>query len=392
VTYTESHPWLTFNLRLDYDDNARLWTLLGEAYSKCGHLAGAPLAPAVARELSAVYRAKGAAATTAIEGNTLSETQVRAILDRRESLPPSQRYLQQEVENVLDALAGLADHIHAGTPVAITTAWLRDQNRLVLRDLDVDDHVRPGEYTTTQLVVGGYRGAPPEAVPYLMDRLTSWLDQFTKSAEGQSDSIRFFQAFLAATLGHLYFAWIHPFGDGNGRTARLLECAILTKSGVVPWVSTNLLSDHYNRTRTEYYRRLDAASKRGDVAGFMRYAAQGFVDMLREQIAGVQHQQLMVSWINYVHDRFQGEPTTQPSARARLLLFALPPEGVAVNELRLLTPKLAEQYAGKDDKTISRDVNKLVGLDLAEKMGGRIRPKIEIMAAFIPRTAGDTAR
>jgi Fic family protein len=42
----------------------------------------------------------------------------------------------------------------------------------------------------------------------------------------------------------------HPFGDGNGRVARLIEVQILSESGVIPDVATGLLSDHYSKTRT----------------------------------------------------------------------------------------------------------------------------------------------
>ena len=54
---------------------------LGEARSKCEHIAGVPLRPTVARELHQLYLAKGVLGTTAIEGNTLSEEQVRQLLE-----------------------------------------------------------------------------------------------------------------------------------------------------------------------------------------------------------------------------------------------------------------------------------------------------------------------
>jgi Fic family protein len=242
-------------------------------------------------------------------------------------------------------------------------------------------------------VVGNYRGAPPEDIPFLMDKLVHWLNELMAPTSERPENLRFFQAFLAATLGHLYIALIHPFGDGNGRTARLLECAVLTQSGLVPWVSTNLLSNHYNRTRTEYYRRLDAASRHGDVLGFLRYAAEGFVDQLREQIATVQRQQLQVSWINYVHERFEEQPNTEPATRQRKLLFALDPGGSPIDSLRRLTPELAERYAGKESKTVTRDVNKLVELGLAEKTGSRqLRPRMELIEAFIPGRSGTPVR
>ncbi|MGH3545053.1 MAG: Fic family protein, partial [Mycobacteriales bacterium] len=302
--YLKTHPWLTFSFAIEFDKPAQLWALLGEAYSQCRYLTGAPLTPITAHELACVYLVKGALASTAIEGNTLSEAEARDIHDGRKQLPPSQRYLQTEVENVLGALGELRSRYESGTTPHLDTDWIRDQNRRVLSSLHSEEHVAPGEYTQAPLVVGNYRGAPPEDIPLLVEKLVDWLRELSKPAEGQPDNLRFFRSFLVAALGHLYIAWIHPFGDGNGRTARLLECAILTQSGLVPWVSTNLLSNHYNRTRTEYYRRLDAASKHGDALGFVRYAAEGFVDQLREQIEMVQAQQLLVSWINYVHEIF----------------------------------------------------------------------------------------
>ncbi|MGH3520241.1 MAG: Fic family protein [Haloechinothrix sp.] len=387
--YLESHPWLTFKFAMEFGNEPQLWALLGEAFSKCQHLTGTPLTPAVAHELSAVYLVKGALATTAIEGNTLTEQEARDIYEGRTQLPPSQRYLQQEIENVLAALGELSVRFESGDPIDLDTGWVREQNRRTLAGLEVDEHVVPGEYSTTSLVVGPYRGAPPEDIPLLMDKLVRWLAELTTPDDHWPDNQRFFQAFLAATLGHLYVAWIHPFGDGNGRTARLLECAILTKSGLVPWLSTNLLSDHYNRTRTEYYRRLDAASKRGDVLGFLLYAAQGFVDLLREQIRTIQGQQVRVSWINFVHEVFADQPNTEACARQRALLFALDPVGSRVGSLRRLTPELAERYAGRDDKTVTRDVNKLVKLELAERMPeGRLRPRTELIEAFIPGKSG----
>jgi hypothetical protein len=89
-------------------------------------------------------------------------------------------------------------------------------------------------------------------------------------------------------------------------------------------VSSSLLSDHYNRTRTRYYAKLDAASRRGDVVGFIEYAADGFVDQLREQIALVQWQQCRVAWVNYVHEVFQNQSQGETSKRRRTLLLNLP--------------------------------------------------------------------
>ena len=89
MRYETSHPWLTF--RLDAERMpAAVWILLGEARSKCEHLAGVPLQPKTAQTLNQVFLAKGAHATTAIEGNTLSEDQVRQQIDGTLTSPSAQ--------------------------------------------------------------------------------------------------------------------------------------------------------------------------------------------------------------------------------------------------------------------------------------------------------------
>lgn len=98
---------------------------------------------------------------------------------------------------------------------------------------------------------------------------------------------------------------MRPFGDGNGRIARLLEFYLLMDADV-PLPAAHLLSDHYNKTRSEYYRQLDRASKScGGVLPFPAYACQGLLDGLRTQVTMVREQQQKVAWENYVHEVFR---------------------------------------------------------------------------------------
>lgn len=122
-----------------------------------------------------------------------------------------------------------------------------------MADMKLEDHVLPWEFRTVG--VGLHKGAPAEDVDFLMQKLCDWLN------------------------------------------------AILATSGLVPWVSANVLSDFYNRTKSRYYMRLSEASRHDDVMGFVAYSAQGFRDELRSQVEAVQDQQRIVAWINYVHER-----------------------------------------------------------------------------------------
>lgn len=361
--YTTRAPWITFTFRTEYN---ALWAQLGEVFSKCQHLAGTPLKPRRASELASVYVRRGALSTTAIEGNTLTEDDLNRIIDDGESLPPSREYLEQEVLNILEALRDIDTTQRGQQGFTLTPQWLKDQNAKILKSLEVADHVTPGEYTTAQLSVGTYRPAPPEDVPYLVERLCQWLnDEYLVHVNNPDTSadIRFFNAFLAATLGHLYVAWIHPFGDGNGRTARLLQVAVLAASGVVPWVSTNLLSDFYNETRSRYYQRLDDASKKGDVAGFIQYSAGGLVDKLREQIAEVQEDQRQIAWVDYIHEVMHDEPSGKTKDRRRDLALAMPERPLSRREISRLTPDLAAAYINTE-RTLTRDLHRLRDMGL----------------------------
>lgn len=360
---------------------------LGEAFSKCQHLLGTPLMPKVAAELAAIYLAKGVAATTAIEGNSLTEDEVRDVLAGKKALPAALNYLAVEVKNVEKLLGDIHASARQGERFVLTPQWLMAANRQILADISVAEHVRPGVFTTDQLRVGGYKTAPPQDVPYLVDRLCEWINSRLDEAESLPDDFAFVNAVITAILAHLYLVWIHPFGDGNGRTARALECAIMERAGV-PWISANLLSDFYNRTRSQYYARLNAASADNDVHGFIEYAVTGFVALLREQISHVQKMQRSVAWTNYVHQVFQSQPSSEAAKRRRALVLALPERGAERGSLRHLTPQVAEMYSGKATNTLTQDLNKLSELGLVTQTSrGHYRPALGIISAFLPDAA-----
>jgi Fic family protein len=384
--FLASHPWIQFRLDLSRV-SPWFWESVGEARSKCRHLALTPLKPAVAARLHTLYLAKGAHATTAIEGNTLTEEQVQQAIEGDLELPRSQEYLRREVVNIVAACNAIAART-SNEGFQLSVGLLKDLNRQVLDGLEVADHVVPGEFTETPIGVGRYRGVPPRDVEFLTGLLVDWLngDDFPKSDDQRQ---QFVTALSKAVIAHLYIAWIHPFGDGNGRTARLVEFGLLTATGI-PSPAAHLLSNHYNQTRAVYYRRLDEASRSGgDVRPFMTYAVEGFVDQLQQQLNDVHEQVLSYAWENYAHEQFQDRHGAT-AKRQRDLVLALSARNEAVRraDLRYLTPELAEAYAGKQAKTVTRDINVLLDLDLIERTVGGFRARTELMYSFMPGADG----
>ena len=385
-SYEESHPWITFEATDFNRLGQRAWMLLGEARSKCEHLAGAPLQPDVAEDLYRVALIKGAQATTAIEGNTLTEEQVAGILDGTFKAPPSRAYQEREVQNVLNLLNEIARQVTSGDSPVITRDLVCDFNRRLLEGTEHEADATPGRIRHHEVTVGKYRGAPAEDCDYLLNRLAEWLESATfKSDEPE---IGFARAVAGAVYAHLYMAWLHPFGDGNGRTARLMEFLILARSGMAPLLAAHLLSNHYNLTRDRYYRELDAASQTQDTVSFVAYAIQGFVDGLREQIEQVLRQQLEITWINYVHTLMSTYPSSPARERQRTLVLAMPAgRAFAKRELPRLTPELAALYATKGPRTLSRDLNRLQKAGLVRQRDQRWVANQFLMKALLPPVA-----
>jgi Fic family protein len=383
----EQRPYISF----EFDTRKltpEMWLDLGEAMSKCQHLAGVPLKPARAEEMGAVYLARGVQATTAIEGNTLTDTEVKQIVAKGTAdVGKSRQYQEREVQNVLGAIRDIDEALRSGVALPITRERLEKLNFEILDGIPDDPEVVPGQLRTHNVTAGRYLAPRWQDVPDLIDQFVRWLAEMRASVNPFSPvRDRFINAVLAAMLAHLYIAWIHPFGNGNGRLARLVEVQILSESGVVPIVATNLLSDYYNKTRDHgYYRALDAAQH--DVVNFIRYALDGFLDELRGQIEVVKAENVQIHWESYVYETFRDMPDTETRTRQRDLALSMPQDKwITAKDATELTTRLARLYAKVGDRTPTRDLNDLWKMNLVLKDKRRYRARRGVIQAFIPPT------
>jgi len=383
MTYMETHHWIKFHIDLS-GVSIKSWIQLGECSAKCDYISGVPLRPQVADELHSVFLAKGVQATTAIEGNTLTEDEVRKIIEKKIEVAPSKKYLKQEVENIVEACNVIANNIRSSTMVNISPERIKEFNKLVLINLPLDNEVVPGEFREYKVSVGKYLSPSADEVDYLTQRLCNWLDGPDFKPPGEDLMTAY--AIIKSIIAHIYIAWIHPFGDGNGRTARLVEFEILAQSGV-PLPASHLLSNHYNATRTEYYRQLDKTSKSdGNLNDFISYAVQGLLDGLNDQIAHIKLQQIDVSLRNYIHEAFKDKKTKTWTRRRWLALdLSSKVNPIPRKELPYISPRIVEEYKNLGVRSLGRDLAVLNGMGLIEVQDNAYRIKKELILAFLPQ-------
>ncbi len=374
-------PWINFRFDAGAFGN-EIWMLLGEARSKCDHLASVPLPPDEHRELHLISLARGVQATTAIEGNTKSIDEIQAII--HQPLPEGQTsdYQEQEVQNVINAYNDVLAQIQSGNVPQLTPEVIMQFNLQVLSYLDNPEHAVPGEIRRESVVVGNVYKAPDASdCERLLTEMCAWLNgpPFNEGKE-----MRIPAAILKASLAHLYIAWIHPFGDGNGRTARLCEYLVLVTNGV-PTSAAHLISNHCNETRDEYYRQLNHASKSGgDIRRFLHYCVSGFVRGLTAQLDVLYEHQFKAEWRDYVAAMVTGRDQgmrERRSAIAESLLFHTP---VTRREIPLLTTGLAEIYAIFGPKTLARDLKALESVGLIRHEDGTYGACDDVLRRRLP--------
>ncbi len=218
-------------------------------------------------------------ASTAIEGNPLSLEQVSELAKGREVM--ATRRAKQEVLNYLAVLEGIEGYLEGGTITEGTVLALHaDVSKEVL-----DDPRNEGRYRTNQVYVGNpvtgeviFMPPPPEEVKGLMADLVEWLS---------SEAAASMNPVLVAGIVHYEFVRIHPFVDGNGRTARALATLVLvTREFDIKRFFA--LDDYYDGDRPSYYRALNQVDQETlDLTGWLDYFTQGVLVAIAEVRAKV---------------------------------------------------------------------------------------------------------
>lgn len=354
---------------------------LGECAAIVSSISQSPLLPRFREQLHLLSLRKGAQATTAIEGNTLTEEEVAGLVAGK-PIDASQEYQQREVQNVLNAFNTLLTEVVSEQKVSLVTPdLLLRLHEMIGRELGEHFAAVPGAFASSQRVVGPYRAPAPSDVRPLVEELCAWLrSEFHYPDQSLRDAV------VQAIVTHVYVEWIHPFDDGNGRTGRLLEFYILLRAGL-PTIASHLLANHYNETRAEYYRQLQSGRIKRDLSDFIEYAVSGLRAGLEKTLLTVQANALEQMWRVLVYDTFSTRAVKNRSVfnRQRNVALALPLDrAIRFEEVPSLTAELTDAYAGSGVRTILRDLAELEKMQLITREPGLVRANRERLEGTIP--------
>jgi Fic family protein len=210
-----------------------------------------------ALRLRRINRIRTIQGSLAIEGNTLTESQITAILEGKRVIAPP-----REVQEVKNALAAY-DKFDTWMPE--TEKDLLEAHRILISGL-IDEagryrHSGVGVMAGQQVI---HMAPPADRVPHLMADLFGWL--------AATDA----HPLIASSVFHYEFEFIHPFADGNGRMGRLWQSLILARWNPlfadIPVES--LIFEH----QAEYYLAIQESTQKTDSAPFIAFMLRMILD------------------------------------------------------------------------------------------------------------------
>jgi Fic family protein len=232
-------------------------------------------APApVFHQLKHIFHMLESLGSARIEGN--HTTLADYVESRLEVQPERLSDPMRELANIEEAMSFIEAHFEPGQD--LTEHFIRELHAMTVNGLEREGDATPGAYRKGQVQIAEAEHLPPEAVavPQYMAELVLFIN---RSDPAKYDLIK-------VALAHHRFAWVHPFGNGNGRVVRLLTYTLLIKYGFNVKADGRVLNPTavFCNDRDRYYAMLGEADT-GTTDGLEAwcvYVLGGMLDELRK--------------------------------------------------------------------------------------------------------------
>ncbi len=218
-----------------------------------------PLPKETLKSLEENFKLEWTYNSNAIEGNTLTLKETKVVL---EGITIGGKTMREHLEaiNHKEAIEFLEELINDNGE--LSEMDIKNIHALVLKGIDDEN---AGRYRIENVIISGATHIPPESVvvPEFMEKLIYRYDEWKEK----------YHPIVVAALLHAEFVKIHPFIDGNGRTARLLMNFEAMKNGYPPIIIKT-------EQRHSYYDALDKGAMTGDYTDFVKMVKKQAEEML----------------------------------------------------------------------------------------------------------------
>ena len=283
--------------------------------------------------------------TTHIEGTHLTLDQSEQLLTGHtiENADPED---VRELLNYKKAFDLVADYLGSGEPVR--EGLIREIHKRLVEGVR-GNSATPGEYRRIQNYVANsktkeiiYTPPPAFQVPLMISELVEWL-----KVEEEINPV------LVAGIAQFQLVHIHPFLDGNGRSARLLSTLCLYKTGY-DFKRLFTISEYYDRDRSNYYKAIQSVRENNmDMTTWLEYFVNGLATQLQEvQNRGQQAMKLDILTIQHNFSNREKEAIEK----------ALDQNGLSIKEFQFLFPETSK-------RTLQRELKHLLELGLLRVEG-----------------------
>ncbi len=319
-----------------------------------------PILPGISSRLDEQLIIRSIFGTAAIEGNPLGEPEVENLLS--DPAPPkTTTMVKQEILNLKKAYDFVDKEVVIGKGFQLSEDVVKKIHFLITDGIDYGRNV-PGKYRDDRVEVGnpahGGVYVPPkirEDIQTLMKEFMGWIN----NAETLDCP---FALFGRAALAHYHLGLIHPFFDGNGRTARLVEGMLLKAAGIkyIP----RMLSNYYYKNVDDYYWAFSNSikSKDYDISPFMEFVFDGVVESLREIKDRVIFHIRNLSLQSFFALMREVRDLTQRQYDLLMILLDNPEPFTAADLFN--KPSLKALYEKVSERTAFRDIRKLTDMGL----------------------------
>lgn len=318
-----------------------------------------PILPRLSSQIQEELIKRSIFSTAALEGNPLSEHRVIEILDESGHNQNTGK-AQKEIENLSNAYTFLERIKPAGEFLEISEKLLRDIHKAITDDIPDDENI-PGHFRNHVVKVGDENHGGIYTPPKILKDITMLTKTFIEWIN--CDEMLKISPIIRAALAHYHLGLIHPFADGNGRTARIIEALILQTSGIK--YAPVMLSNFYYRNMDDYYWAFSKSfqNEENDVTPFLEFVLKGMIESLKEIKEKITYHIRILTLKDYY--LFLNSEKKLTHRQYDLLLILIENSGYqfTLKELHKSHP-FHLLYRNVSPSTIRRDIHKLLDLKL----------------------------